>query len=108
MAKAKKIKIPQLSGKEIRHLRGLGHHLTVLAMIGKEGITPNLVKSVVDNLVAHELVKIKIQNTCPLERQEAVAELALAAGAAVVQILGKTALIYRPNPDLAEDKQISF
>ena len=105
---AKKIKIPQLSGKEIRHLRGLGHHLAVLGMIGKEGITPNLVKSVQDNLTAHELVKIKIQDTCPLEREEAVAELALAAGAAVVQILGKTALIYRPNPDLDEDQKITF
>lgn len=105
---AKKIKIPKLSGQEIRHLRGLGHHLTVLAMIGKEGITPNLIKSVQDNLTAHELVKIRIQDTCTLERPEAVAELATAAGAAVVQILGKTALIYRPNPDLDEDKRISL
>lgn len=105
---AKKIKIPQLSGKELRHLRGLGHHLSELSMIGKEGITDNLVKSVQDNLVAHELVKIRIQDTCTLERKEAVAQLAAAVSAAVVQILGKTALIYRPNPDLDEDKKISL
>ncbi len=105
---AKKITIPQLSKKEIQHLRGLGHHLTVLGMIGKEGITPNLIKMVQDNLVAHELVKIRIQDTCPLERQEAVAELARAAVAAVVQIIGKTALIYRPNPDLDEERKISL
>jgi RNA-binding protein len=105
---AKKIKIPQLSNKEIRHLRGLGHHLAVLGMIGKEGITANLIKMVQDNLVAHELVKIRIQDTCPLEREAAVAELAAAAGAAVVQILGKTALIFRPNPDLDEERKISL
>lgn len=105
---AKKIKIPQLSGKERRHLRGLGHHLADLAMIGKEGITSNLIKAVQDNLTAHELVKVRIQNTCPLEREAAVEQLAAAAGAAVVQILGKTALIYRPNPDLDEDQKISF
>jgi len=104
----KKIKIPQLSGKEIRHLKGLGHHLADLAMIGKEGITPNLVKAVQDNLKAHELVKIRIQDTCPLERKDAVEQLATAASAAVVQILGKTALIYRPNPDLDEDRKITF
>lgn len=108
MAAAKKIKIPQLSGREIRHLRGLGHHLTVIGMIGKEGITANLIKSVQDNLTAHELVKIRIQDTCTLDRAQAVAELATAAGAAVVQILGKTALIYRPNPDLDEERKISF
>jgi len=105
---AKKIKIPKLTSKEIRHLRGLGHHLAVLAMIGKEGITDNLVKAVVDNLTAHELVKVRIQDTCPLERGDAVDQLAAAAGAAVVQVLGKTALIYRPNPDLDEDKKISL
>lgn len=105
---AKKIKIPKLTSKEIQHLRGLGHHLAVLGMIGKEGVTDNLVKAVTDNLTAHELVKVRIQDTCPLEREEAVAQLAAAAGAAVVQILGKTALIYRPNPDLDEGKKISL
>lgn len=103
---AKKIKIPQLSKKQLQQLRGLGHHLAVLSMIGKEGITATLVAAVQDNLTAHELVKVRIQDTCPLERQEAVAQLAAAAGAAVVQVLGKTALIYRPNPDLDEDKKI--
>jgi len=104
----KKIKIPKLTGTQIRHLRGLGHHLADLAMIGKEGITPNLVKAVQDNLVAHELVKIRIQDTCPLERKEAVEQLALASVAAVVQILGKTALLYRPNPDRDEEQKITF
>ena len=94
----KKMKIPQLSPRQIRELRGLGHHRTVLSMIGKEGITPNL--------VAHELVKVRIQDTCPLERQEAAAQLATAVGAAVVQILGKTALLYRPNPDLDDARRI--
>jgi RNA-binding protein len=105
---AKKIKIPQLSGREIRQLRSLGHHLSVIGMIGKEGITDNLVKSVHDTLVAHELIKIRIQDTCPLDRKEVVAELATSVSAAVVQILGKTALIYRPNPDLDEERKIAL
>ncbi len=104
----KKIKIPKLSGTQLRHLRGLGHHLADLGMIGKEGITPNLVKAVQDNLVAHELVKVRIQDTCPLERKEAVEQLAAEAVAAVVQILGKTALLYRPNPDRDEALKITF
>lgn len=104
----KKIKIPTLTNAQVRHLRGLGHHLADLAMIGKEGITANLVKAVQDNLVAHELIKVRIQDTCPLDRKEAVDQLATAAVAAVVQILGKTALLYRPNPDRNEEQKITF
>ncbi len=103
---AKKMKTPPLSSQQIRALRGLGHHLEVLSMIGKEGITPNLVAAVGDNLVAHELVKVRVQDTCPLERGEAASQLAAALGAAVVQILGKTALLYRPNPDLDDARRI--
>ncbi|MDA8160540.1 MAG: YhbY family RNA-binding protein [Desulfobacteraceae bacterium] len=100
------MKTPPLSSQQIRALRGLGHHLEVLSMIGKEGITPNLVTAVGDNLVAHELVKVRVQDTCPLERGEAASQLAAALAAAVVQILGKTALLYRPNPDLDDERRI--
>ena len=37
-----------------------------------------------------------------------VEQLAAAAVAAVVQILGKTALLYRPNPDRDEALKITF
>jgi len=103
---APKTKTPQLSKREIQHLRALGHHLSVIGMVGKEGITETLVKSIMANLTAHELIKIRIQDTCSLERQVAVADLAAAAGAAVVQIIGKTAILYRPNPELPSDKRV--
>ena len=105
MAKAKK---KRLTSKQARHLRGLGHHLSPLAMIGREGITKTLVNSVVDNLTAHELIKIKVQNNCPLDRKEAVAALAEAAGAQVAQVIGKMALLYRENADIDPERKIVF
>ena len=43
-----------------------------------------------------------------MQPRHPVAQLATATSAAVVQILGKTALIYRPNPDLDEERKISL
>ena len=103
-----KIKIQKLTNKQTRHLRALGHHLSPLTMIGREGISKTLVKSAQDNLTAHELIKVRIQNNCPLDRKEAVANLAETVGAAVAQTIGKTALLYRENVDLDPDQKIKL
>ncbi|HEY8079098.1 MAG TPA: YhbY family RNA-binding protein, partial [Labilithrix sp.] len=70
-----------LSGKAIRALRALGHHLSPVVQIGKEGITDALVAATREALRAHELVKVKVGSEAPLERSEAGAELAARAGA---------------------------
>lgn len=106
--KSKKI-IPQVvTSKQTRYLRGLGHHLSPLAMVGKEGVTVAVVKAVQEVLHTYELIKMKIQNGSPSDRHEIAAALAAATGAAVVQVLGKTILLYRANPELAEDKAIKL
>jgi RNA-binding protein len=104
----KKRKAPVLTGKQARHLRGLGHHLKPMAMLGKEGITDNLIAAVEAVLTVHELLKVKMQENCPLDRKEAAEQLGEQTGAAVAQLLGKTFLLYRPNPDLPDDKRIKL
>jgi len=106
MAKPKKKKAPQLTPGQIRHLRGLGHHLKPLAMLGREGITDNLLKAVEEVLVAHELVKVKIQENFPDDRHAGAAAVADACGAALVQVLGRIFLLYRPNPDLTTERRV--
>ena len=108
MTKKKRAKAPVLTGKQARHLRGLGHHLKPMAMLGKEGITDNVVAAVEAVLTVHELIKVRIQENCPLDRKEAAEQLSQQTGAAVAQILGKTFLLYRPNPDLADDDRIKL
>lgn len=98
----------KLSGKQVRYLRGLGHHLKPLAMLGREGLDKNVINAVDEVLRAHELVKIKIGNGCLLGRQEAADMVAERTGAAVVQILGKTILVFRANPDRNDDRRISL
>ena len=108
MSKAPKRRPPQLTSDQIRYLRGLGHHLSPLAMVGKDGIDDNLIKTVQDNLTAHELIKVKVQHGSPLDRKEAAAALAVATASALVQVLGNTFLLYRPNPDRKGEAAIAL
>lgn len=87
----------KLTGRQARFLRGLGHHLKPIVLLGKEGITPALLNSLDTALTTHELVKVKLQESCELEKGEASRLLAEQTGSAVAQILGKTVLLYRPS-----------
>lgn len=87
----------KLTGKQIRYLRGLGHHLNPVVMIGKGEIGENVITSMEDALGVHELIKVRIQEGCEMDRGEVAAVIAEKTGAAVVQILGKTILLFRPS-----------
>ena len=95
-----------LTGKEARHLRGLGHHLSPLIMIGKDGVTDNLNTALEEVLAAHELVKVKLQDACPYARVEAAELLAQKSKSRIAQIIGKTFLLFRENKELKADKKI--
>ncbi len=108
MTKADKKKIKKLTSKQVRYLRGLGHHLTPKVMIGKEGITDSLLSSLEAVLLTYELIKIKIQSGSEVGRQEVAEILSKMTGALIVQILGKTILLYRENEKLKSDKKIQL
>ncbi len=89
----------QLSGKQIRHLRGLGHHLQPIVMIGRGELNERVVASLEEALSQHELIKVKLQEGCDLDRHEAAEEMARLTKSAVAQVLGKTILLYRRGED---------
>lgn len=89
----------ELTGKQNRFLRGLGHGLRPFVMIGKLHLSDDVVSATNEALKAHELIKVKIQEGCLEDRKTVAAELAAETGSAVVQILGKTFLLYRPGDD---------
>jgi len=85
----------KLTGKQVRHLRGLGHHLHPVVMIGKEEVSDALIRSVEEALDAHELIKVKLQEGCLMDRKEVAESLSESTGATVVQVLGRTILLFR-------------
>ncbi|GAM11043.1 putative RNA-binding protein YqeI [Geobacter sp. OR-1] len=84
-----------LTGKQKRFLRALGHGLKPIITIGKSEISEALAKETSIALDAHELVKIKLLESCIMDRHEAAALLADASKAEIAQILGRTFLLYR-------------
>jgi RNA-binding protein len=95
-----------LTSKQISYLRGLGHHLAPVAMIGQHGLTDEVLAAINAVLTAHELIKIKIQNTAAIDRHEAAESVAGRTGAMLVQVIGRSILLYRPNKDIRPDKRI--
>ncbi len=88
-----------LTGKQKRYLRGLGHSLKAIIMVGKGEVSEALVQETGEALATHELIKVKVLESCLLDRHEVAESLAAACGADVAQILGRTILLYRKGED---------
>lgn len=91
---------PILTSKQRAHLRGLAHALKPLVHVGKEGVTVPTIRAVRDAFNKRELLKVRVLESAPASAR-AVAE-ALAAeveDARVVQVVGRTVTLYRPDPD---------
>ncbi|RMG20389.1 MAG: YhbY family RNA-binding protein, partial [Methanobacteriota archaeon] len=82
-----------LTGKEKRALRAQGNQLKAELWIGKDGISEGTLQSLDNSFQTKELVKIKLQENCPLNKQEVAEELCKRSGATLVQILGNTILL---------------
>lgn len=84
-----------LTGKQKRYLRGLGHDLKPVLQIGKNEINAALTAEADAALATHELIKVRILESCQMDRHEVAQMLATASNAEVAQVLGRTLLIYR-------------
>lgn len=85
----------ELKGKQVRFLRGLGHHLQPVIMLGKDALSEQVIRATDEALAKHELIKVRLQEGCMLDRKKAAAELAGLTSSSIAQILGNTFLLYR-------------
>jgi len=91
-----------LTGKEKKALRAAGNLLKPEVWIGKEGVTLGTITNVENTFNTKELVKIKIHESCPLDKKEVGEIISVKTGAELVQTIGRTLLFYRPFPEEAE------
>ena len=89
-----------MTGKERAALRAEAHHLSPLVHVGHQGLTPALFQSLDDALRTRELVKVQFARTVDVPAKDAANALATATASEVVQVIGKTATLYRHNPEL--------
>jgi RNA-binding protein len=81
-----------------RRLRGLGHALSPVVQVGKQGASEAVFKQASQALLDHELIKVKIGTECPDTRFFLAERFGIEAGVNVVQILGRTILLYKRHP----------
>ena len=89
-----------MTGKERAELRAEAHHLTPTVHVGQHGLTPALIGALDDALRTRELVKVKLGNKDEVKPKEFADSLATATNSTVVQVIGRTATLFRENPDL--------
>lgn len=99
---------PILNSKQKKFLKGLGHSLSPVVSVGKDGLEKKIVTATNLELARHELIKIKIGKSSSASKQETADFLSKKSGGSLVQIIGKTILLYKKNPKLEKDKQIKL
>jgi RNA-binding protein len=84
-----------LTSKERAALRAEAHHLSAGVHVGHQGLTPTLIHSLDDALRTRELVKIQLGKNADETPKDVAHRLATELGAEVVQVIGRTATLYR-------------
>ena len=89
----------ELSERQRKYLRGLGHALNPVLLIGQHGVTPAVIAEAQRALHDHELIKVKFRGAERESRDTGLAQLATSTGSILVQRIGHTALYYKRRID---------
>ena len=91
--------MPDLTSKQRAHVRGLAHAEKPLVHVGKEGVTPAALRSLRQTFATREIVKVRVLEAAPEPPRETGTALAEGVdGCQVVQTVGRTVTLFRPDP----------
>jgi RNA-binding protein len=88
-----------LNSKQKSALKSKAHGLKPVIQVGKKGITENLEKELEQALLAHELIKVKFNDSAAESSADALQPLLTRASAELVDMVGHTAIVYREHPE---------
>ena len=94
----------ELTSKERAQLRGIANTLDTIVIIGKDGITENLIKQANDALEAREIIKCRVLENSLLTAREACDELSRLTRSEQVQVIGSKFVLYRQHYDKSKRK----
>jgi RNA-binding protein len=89
----------KLTEAQQKFLRGRGHSLKPLIMIGNAGLSDAVFAEFDSTITHHELIKVKVRGADRDTRDAIFADLCERGEATLVQRIGNVALLYRPNPE---------
>ncbi len=86
-----------LSGKNRAALRSLANDFSPIFQIGKNGISGETCRQISNALEARELIKVSVLENSLYDAGEAAELLAVTCGAAVISVVGRRFVLYRPS-----------
>ena len=85
-----------LTSKQRAYLRSLAVNEDTILMMGKSGMSPELIKQADDALEKRELIKGRVlPESSPMTSREAAEEIARQTNSDVVQVIGSRFVLYR-------------
>jgi len=94
-----------LSPSERSALRARAHKLHPVVLIGDGGLTDRVLLEIDRNLVAHELIKIRVAGTDRADRGSILERICEKLEAAPVQHIGRMLVVFRPRPEDAQGQR---
>ena len=94
-----------MTSKQRAYLRGLANTMEPILHAGKGGVSDAMIKQADDALEARELIKGKVLETAPASAREVAEEIAAQVNAQVVQVIGRTFVLFRQKE---KDSQIKL
>jgi len=67
--------------------------------VGNKGISDTLIEQIREQLVAHELIKVRFNTECSVEPAEVAEELATRTKSQLVQKMGRILILYRRHDE---------
>ncbi|MEO8019943.1 MAG: YhbY family RNA-binding protein [Pseudomonadota bacterium] len=89
----------EMSERQRKYLRGLGHALSPVLLIGSSGVSPSVIAEAKRALHDHELIKVKFRGAEREARDAGLSDLATATDSVMVHRIGHTALYYKRRID---------
>ena len=86
-----------LSGAQRKFLRGHAHGLEPVVHVGRQGVTDQIVAAVGAELLAHELIKVRLH--APEDKKAMAAEIARRCTAELAGLVGHVAILYKAHPE---------
>jgi len=88
-----------LSESQKKFLRGLGHQLKPVIMVGDAGLSDGVLKEFASTIEHHELIKVRIRAGDRSARDEIIKNLCDKGSSSLVARIGNVALLYRRNEE---------
>ena len=93
----------KLDTKKRKTLKSKAHHLKPVVIIGKTDVNDSIVKTVIESLDSHELIKIKF-NHYKDRKRELIEIINRKTKTQLISIIVNIAIIYKQNKDINKRK----